>query len=224
MLNSAPEVSATTTGAMVGSIVPIIGTALGAGIGAVVDVVRSILGGDKQIRKLKKQFNRQLLDRYNKTVFNAVLQRMAPAMARFVALGLRPGTSAYENALVKELTAMGYKGDCYLTLYAPAFPGQTPSVLARIDKNGIVTDNNPSINAEHGKQWSEACKNFYVEALTVWAADQKDQAEFNRSLEQQRVENEREVVTQILVASGIALLIFGYIYQQKRRISKRGQK
>ena len=224
MLGSAPEVSATTTGAIVGSIVPLIGTALGAGIGAVVDVVRSVLGGNKQIRKLKKQFNQQLIDRYNKTVFNAVLQRMAPAMARFVALGLRPGTAAYENALVKELTALGYKGDCYLTLYAPAFPGQERPLLARIDKNGVVTDNNPSINAEHGKQWSEACKNFYAEALTVWAADQKDQAEFNRSLEEQRLENEREVITQVLVASGIALLIFGYIYQQKQRVSRRGEK
>lgn len=204
-------VSATATGMAVGSIIPGIGTGIGALVGMTVDLVRIGLDAKKKEKKIKKEFYKQLLIRYNSTVFITALERLGPAMEHVVNLGFKPGTDDFESMLTKKLNAeIGYRGNCGIDLYGPASSGQARPLLAKINGAGAIETFSPFFKPEHGPQWAQVCKELHLEALKQWGELQAEKAAFERELQDQQATASTRMITEILVNGSLILLTMGY--------------
>jgi len=222
-LDKAP-VSGAAIGTIIGAIVGV-GFAsapaalIGGAIGGVLDIFIGAAGKKEARDQMKRDFFRSLLTKYNKQVFVSALERMAPSMVYLQSLGLKPGTTQFEEALKKKLYAeIGYKGNCNIDLYGPAPPRQKRPLLAEISRTGKIKTWSPHIDQSVGPIWAEACKETYLAALRAWAEEKKETILFERELKAERESARRRMITRTMVNVGIALMIMGYVIRQKRKI------
>ena len=130
-------VSAASIGSTIGIVGGLPGMLVGGAIGAVVDVFLSAEAKKDQREQMEKDFYIQLLKRYNTQIFISALERMGPAMVYLSALGLKPGSPEFNEAMKKKLfTEIGYKGDCAIDLYGPAATGHPRPLVATINRSG----------------------------------------------------------------------------------------
>jgi len=212
-------VSFAAVGSIIGLAFGPVGFLVGGAIGGLADVALGANSKAKARRKMKKMFFQALLKRYNTQVFISALERMGPAMLRLQALGLKPGTPQFDEALKRQLfSEIGYKGSCEIDLYGPAPTGQKRPLMATIDKDGNLKPYSKHIDKDLGKKWQEACREMYKAALQAWAEQQKEQILFERELTEEKGTANRAAVTRSLMNAGAVMLFLGYILRQKKKL------
>lgn len=211
--------SATTAGIAIGMFLPGIGIVLGAAIGAIIDVVRTALEAGKALKKMKKEFSKQLLNRWDNTVFITALERMAPAMEHLVSLGIKPGTPEFDELLIEKIgSEIGYKGNCAIDITGPAAEGKPRPLLAKIDREGNIQVFSQFFDISLGKQWQQACQSLHAEALKAWAEQRNEDVKFQKELAAEKETANKNAVTEMLVNGGVLLFILGYnVYLKKKQ-------
>jgi hypothetical protein len=203
-------------------LIPGIGTAVGALIAVGASIFGTIFGNRAALKALKRQLNRDLLKRYNNTVFTSALQRLAPAMEQLVELGLQPGTPEFEAMLEKKLYPdIGYKANCNIDLWNPGIPGRpnTRFLMAKINNTGHVDWAVPAFDLNNGKQWFDICKQLKIAALQQWAEEQASEGDFQHQLQKQKDEAKRQMITRALVVAGLGMLLIGFTLRQKKKLA-----
>jgi hypothetical protein len=214
-------VSAATTGAAIGALIPPwpAGIILGSVVGGIVDVFWGAKKQREQRKAMKRAFMRALLKRYNSTIFVSSLEKLGMSMMYLQSLGLKPGTPDFDKMLQKKAhKEIGYKGDCAIDLLGPV--GGKRKVVASIDSRGTMKPYTPHIDLNLGLKWKTACKELHKVALKAWAEDQAQTVIFQRDIEKEKAIAARKRLTRILVNAGAVLLFLGYTLRQKKKVQK----
>lgn len=209
-------VSYASVGAAIGTVIPGIGTLIGAGIGAIADIATGFSSKKKAKKKLKKAFLEALIKRYHNAIFVSTLERLGEAMMYLMELGLKPGTGDFDMAMRKKLGAeLGYEGGCAIKIYGP--PPQK-QLIAHIDKTGKVIASSGYVDPKLTGEWRKACEELHTEALKAWLENQAVEMEYQREMQAEVDEANRQLLTKVLVNSGVIIFLAAYSARQKRKL------
>jgi len=194
------------------------GIVAGVVIGGIIDVFAGAKQKKKMRKKMKKAFYMALLKKYNTQIFLDILERMGSSAILIQAMGLKPGTQAFDLALQKELGGE-YKGSCAINIFGPAAPGKKRPAVASISRGGKLTAYSPHIDKELGPKWATACRDFHKAALRAWATEQGENILFMRDIKKEKEASRRRSITRMMINSGLALVFIGYAIRQKKKLT-----